>query len=143
MGAEILLYGYGLVCLSMLVFNVLYGLHLRSDDRRMDSKVETIRRRVTEQLDRLREGSSGPAQTVQVSHLTWMRRHLSHVNCLLAFDRLLDELDDQSEVYQSYLKQMQPVFLYLATVYWKRESTQAAYFCYFLSRHTAESLLNQ
>ena len=135
MGAEILLYGYGLVCLSMLVFNVLYGLHLRSDDRRMDAKVETIRRRVTEQLDRLREGSSGPAQTVQVSHLTWMRRHLSHVNCLLAFDRLLDELDDQSEVYQSYLKQMQPVFLYLATVYWKRESTQAAYFCYFLSRH--------
>lgn len=53
MGAEILLYGYGLVCLSMLVFNVLYGLHLRSDDRRMDAKVETIRRRVTEQLDRL------------------------------------------------------------------------------------------
>ena len=35
MGAEVLLYGYGLVCASMLVFNLLYGLHLRSDDRRM------------------------------------------------------------------------------------------------------------
>ena len=44
MGAEVLLYGYGVVCLSMLVFNVLYGLHLRSDGRRMDAKTEIIRR---------------------------------------------------------------------------------------------------
>ena len=135
MGAEVLLYGYGVVCLSMLVFNVLYGLHLRSDDRRMDAKTEVIRRRVTEQLEWLQEKPSGPAQTIQASHLAWMRRHLSRINYLLAFDGLLDELDDQSEVYQSYLKQMQPVFLYLATVYWKRENTQAAYFCYFLARH--------
>lgn len=135
MGAEILLYGYGAVCLSMLVFNVLYGLRLRSDDRRMGAKAEILRRRVTEQLVRLQENSSGPAQTVQVSHLTWMRRHLSHVNDLLAFDHLLEELDEQSAAYQSYMEQMQPVFLYLATVYWKRESTQAAYFCYFLARH--------
>ena len=118
MGAEILLYGYGIICLSMLVFNILYGLHLRSDDRRMDAKTAVIRRRVTEQLDRLQEGPSGQAQTVQVSHLTWMRRHLSHVNYLLAFDGLLDEMDSQAEAYQRYMKQLQPVFLYLATVYW-------------------------
>lgn len=138
MGAEILLYGYGIVCLSMLIFNVIYGLHLRSNDRRMDAKTEVIRRRVTEQLERLRKDLSGPseqARTVQASHLTWMRRHLSHINYLLAFDGLLDELDSQSAAYQSYLRQLQPVFLYLSTVYWKRENTQAAYFCYFLSRH--------
>ena len=69
MGAEILLYGYGIVCLSMLVFNVLYGLHLRSDDRRMDAKTEVIRRRVTEQLERLQENPSGPTQTVQALSL--------------------------------------------------------------------------
>ena len=34
-----------------------------------------------------------------------------------------------------YTIQFQPVFLYLATVYLKREETQAAYYCYFLSRH--------
>ena len=135
MGAEILLYGYGIVCLSMLVFNVLYGLHLRSDDRRMDAKTEVLRRRVREQLERLQEHSSGPDQTIQASHLAWMRRHLSRVNFLLAFDDLMDELDSQSAAYQSYMRQLQPVFLYLATAYWKRESTQAAYFCYFLARH--------
>ena len=135
MGAEVLLYGYGTVCLSMLVFNVLYGLHLRSDGRRMDAKMERIRRRVKEQLRRFQENSSGPAQTIQASHLAWMCRRLSDVNYLLAFDRILDELDSQDGLYQRYMEQMQPVFLYLATVYWKRESTQAAYFCYFLARH--------
>lgn len=135
MGAEILLYGYGLVCLSMLGFNLFYGLYLRSDDRRLEVRMGRIRRRVTAQLQSLQEDSSGVPQTVQASHLAWMRRRLSHVNYLLTFDRLLDELDSRSPAYQSYLRQMQPVFLYLATVYWKRESTQAAYFCYFLARH--------
>ena len=46
MGAEVLLYGYGLVCLSMLVFNLLYGLHLRSDDRRLERRTDRLRRRV-------------------------------------------------------------------------------------------------
>ena len=46
MGAEVLLYGYGLVCLSMLVFNLLYGLHLRSDDRRLERRTERLRRQV-------------------------------------------------------------------------------------------------
>ena len=46
MGAEVLLYGYGLVCASMLVFNLLYGLHLRSDDRRMERRTGRLRRQV-------------------------------------------------------------------------------------------------
>ena len=44
MGAEVLLYGYGIVCLSMLVFNVIYSLHLRADDRRTQKRVEVIQR---------------------------------------------------------------------------------------------------
>ena len=134
-GADVLLYGYGLVCVSMLVFNVLYGLRLRGGERRLTRRVDRLRRRVTEQLQRIQGHWAGAPQPVQASHLAWMRRHLARINDLLAFDRLLDELDSQSEAYRSYLRQLQPVFLYLATVYWRRENTQAAYFCYFLTRH--------
>ena len=35
MGSEVFLYAYGLVCLSMLVFNVVYSLHLRPRGRRL------------------------------------------------------------------------------------------------------------
>ena len=135
MGAEYLLYGYGLVCLSMLVFNLLYSLHLRSDDRRLQTRTDIIRRQVEDQLQRIREAADGSSHPVQARHLAWMRRRLSRVNHLLAFDQLMEELDGQDEAVQSYIRQLQPVFLYLATVYWKRESTQAAYYCHFLARH--------
>ena len=64
-----------------------------------------------------------------------MRRRLSRINELLAFDQLMEELEQESAVYEAYIRQLQPVFLQLATVYWKRESTQAAYYCYFLAKH--------
>ena len=133
MGAEVLLYGYGLVCASMLVFNLLDGLHLRSDDRRMERRTGRLRRQVEKQLAEIREASDGISHPIQVSHLTWMRRRLSRINELLAFDQLMEELEQESAVYEAYIRQLQPVFLQLATVYWKRESTQAAYYCYFLA----------
>ena len=79
--------------------------------------------------------SDGMSHPIQVSHLTWMRRRLSHINELLAFDQLMEELDREDAVYEAYIRQLQPVFLQLAMVYWKRESTQAAYYCYFLAKH--------
>ena len=135
MGAEFLLYGYGLVCVSMLVFNLLYSLHLRSDDRRMDRRVDRMRRRVGEQLEELRSASARMSQSVQVRHLTWMRRRLSRISGLLAFDQLMDGLDSQDTAYKAYIEQLQPVFLHLAMVYLRRENTQAAYYCYFLAKH--------
>ena len=135
MGAEVLLYGYGLVCLSMLAFNLLYSLHLRSDDRLRRRRTEGLRRRVDAQLERLRETRVGAPPPVQVSHLTWTSRCLARVNYLLAFDRLLDEQDQSDSTFQEYIRQLQPVLLYLATVYLRREETQAAYYCHFLARH--------
>ena len=66
MGAEILLYGYGLVCLSMLVFNLLYSLHLRSGDRRLTLRADALRRQVTEQLHRMGEHPDGLSRPVSV-----------------------------------------------------------------------------
>ena len=135
MGAEALLYGYGLVCVSMLVFNLLYGLHLRSDDRRLAGRTDRLRRQVEKQLAQIRAASDGTSHPLQVRHLTWMRRRLSHIHDLLAFDSLMEELEGAGAAGEAYIRQLQPVFLYLATVYLKRESTQAAYYCYFLSKH--------
>lgn len=135
MGAEILLYGYGLVCLSMLVFNLLYSLHLRSGDRRLTLRADALRRQVTEQLRRMGGHPDGLSRPVQAGHLRWMRRRLSRVSYLVAFDRLLDELEGQDAAYPAYIQQLQPVSLYLSLVYWKRENTQAAYYCHFLAKH--------
>ena len=135
MGAEYLLYGYGLVCLSMLVFNLVYSLYLRGGDRRLTCRTDLISRRVSAQLELLRQAPAGTSQPVQASHLAWMNRRLSRVKYLLAFDRCLDEQGEADLVFRDYLRQLQPVALYLATVYLRREATQAAYYCHFLARH--------
>lgn len=133
MGAEILLYGYGLVCLSMLVFNVLYALHLRAGrPPGSTGRMADIRRQVSTELNLIQADSNQP---VQVSHLTWCAAGSRRVNYLLAFDHLLNELDSSDAAFQSYMRQMQPVFLHLSTIYWRLDDTQAAYYCHFLARH--------
>ena len=135
MGTEVLLYGYGLVCLSMLVFNIVYSLHLRGDERRLGRRTDEVRRRVEQQVQAMRQAPPGTPGTVPAGHLAWMSRRLSRVNFLLAFERLLEEHRETDDVFLDYLRQLQPVMLYLATAYLRREATQAAYFCHFLARH--------
>ncbi len=130
MGAEVLLYGYGFVCLSMLGFNLFYGLYLRAGGRRLKRRLDRLRHQAAAQQKNLLEG-----RPLEESYLSWMRRRLSRVQNLLAFDYLLDELEDGTSIFQAYLHQLQPVFLYLAAIYGRREDTQAAYYCHFLARH--------
>lgn len=135
MGPEVLLYGYGLVCLSMLVFNLIYGLYLRTDERQLQRRAAALARQVEAQVQERQNGGLGPeAQARQVRDLTWMRRRLARVNYLLAFDHFLDTREDTPAL-AAYLQQLQPVLLELAVVYRKREDTQAAYYCHFLARH--------
>lgn len=136
MGSEVILYSYGMVCLSMLVFNLIYSLHLRAGDRWMRRRVEKIAGKVRPQLQRAEAGA-----TLKERHAAAMRRCLSRVNNLLAFDRFLDE-QGETQASGAYLRQLQPIFLELASVYQRREETQAAYFCYFLTRHQLQRYLD-
>lgn len=130
MGSEVILYFYGAVCLSMLAFNIIFSLYLRAGDLRSERKAARLCEMVDEQLERVRAG-----QPVETRHLSAINRRLSRVSNLLAFDRVLEQLPHQDALVESYLRQIEPSVLYLATVYRRRESTQAAYFCYFLAQH--------
>ena len=136
MGAEVLLYGYGLVCISMLVFNLLYMAHLHTDDRRRVHWTDWFRRQAASQLETIRSGRQASPR-----HLQMLRRRLARVSHLLAFDRLLDELDGRDPAVRLYIQQFEPVCLDLARAYLRRENTQAAYFCHFLYRHQLQRFM--
>lgn len=135
MGTEVLLYGYGFVCLSMLAFNILYNLAMKGSQRRLERKGTHLAVRMESQLRRIRQGLP-----VEPGHLSFLRRRLTRVGCLLAFDRALERLPDRESdpAAALYLHQIHPVLLQLAMLYWKRDSLQAAYFAYFLARHRLE-----
>ena len=134
MGSELLLYGYGFVCVSMLIFNTIYSLSLRRRERRLEGRGRRLCRCVGRQLDRIRMG-----EELERGHLAYLRRRLSRVNDLVAFDRTVTERlagsAKDAEAVQAYQRQIQPVMLHLAIIYRDREDIQAAYFAYFLSRH--------
>lgn len=130
MRIELMLYFYGAVCISMILFNVVYALLLRSSQPRLEKRVRRLTQAVQAQLARLEEG-----QTVDPAHLTRLRRKLRRVKNLNALDLALRPQMGEDPRLEAYLTQLQPTLLYLAVVYRKRETIQAAYFSYFLSRY--------
>lgn len=132
MGGEILLYAYGIICLSMIAFNLIYGLTIRGRDTRMERRSARLQSAVEQQLCRLSKG-----HPVEISHIRWLGRKLIHIRYLMAFDQTLDRLyqEDGPQPVRQYLMQIRGVILRLAVVYRGRESLQAAYFAYFLRRH--------
>lgn len=132
MGSEVLLYGYGIVCLSMLAFNIVYNMGLKQKDRRMEGKSRRFAEKIDAQMERLRTGKK-----IEETHFSYLRRKLSRVNNLIAFDRVMEErlaAGDDLAV-EEYRRQMQPVMLHLAMIYRNRDNMQAAYFAYFLSKN--------
>lgn len=138
MSAQTFLYVYGAVCLSMIVFNIVYGLLLRGSETRMEKRCQHMREMVEQQLGLIRQG-----YTVSDRHLERLQRRLRHVNDLIAFDRVLASLcsDTDDTAVRDYLQQIQPVILFLAVHYLRRDNVQAGYFSYFLSRYMSKRRL--
>ena len=135
MRIEIMIYIYGAVCLSMIGFNILYNLLLKRREPRLERRRRKIKRQVKAQLDAIRDGKS-----VDPKHLRYLRNSLRRLNNLIAFDRVLKPLCEGTydDAAAKYFLQIQPVILYLAVLYDHRNTMQAAYFSFFLSRYMAK-----
>jgi len=101
----------------------------------MEKRIETLVNKVNIQLDKIREGGEPDAD-----HWTNLQRRLSNVNYLIAYDRVMDECvsDDDDSAVRTYKRKLYRVILQLAIVYRDRESMQAAYFAYFISKHNVQ-----
>ena len=132
MRIEMMIYIYGAVCLSMIGFNILYNLSLKRYEPRMEKRSRKIKSLVEIQLNAIREGKS-----VDPKHLSYLQRSLRRINNLIAFDRILKPLceDGHDDAGTKYLVQIRPVILYLAVFYDHRDTMQATYFSFFLSRY--------
>ena len=122
MGVEVLIFGYSLVCLSMLVFNLMYSTYLRSGEHRSRRRSGRIADTVGPVLEQ---------ETLPEGHMARMEGLLSHVRDLLAFDEYLQALPPAQAA--SYLPRIAPVFPRLADRYIKCDEIQGAYFSHFIA----------
>ena len=130
MGSEVLIYAYGLVCLSMLAFNLLYALYLRAGERRTARRVKSVGALAGPAVAALEADGALPR-----AHLPRLEARLLRVNALLAFDDYLKTLPEDRA--GRYLGSIASIFPRLAQEYYKREETQGAYFCRFVAEHGA------
>ncbi len=130
MGIEWILYLYGAVCLSMIVFNVVYALLLRGSKPRLERRAQKLQEAANRQLKRLQRG-----EPVDGRYLQDLQRKLCRIKNLMAYERALRALQSDTPWFCAYITQLQPCFLYLAFIYKKRDHIQAAFFSYFLSCH--------
>lgn len=131
MGSEVLLYGYGAVCLSMLAFNIVYNMVMKHSDLRSFRRARKIRTKIRWQLLLLRTGGG-----VQPKHIRYLKRRLLKLRWLIAFcDGAKELLAKEDAAVAAYDEALQPVIAYLAEAYQKRDDMQAAYFAYVLSKY--------
>lgn len=135
MRVEIMIYIYGAVCLSMIVFNIVYSLILRRQEPRLKRRCKKMQKEIQPQLEAIRNGDP-----VEEKHIRCMQRRLRRVNNLIAFDRVLTPLceNPEDDTGIRYIQQLNPTILCLAIYYWHKDNMQAGYFSYFLSRYTTK-----
>lgn len=135
MRVEIVIYIYGAVCISMIVFNIAYNFLLKRTERLTDRRCEKIKKQLEWQFLRLEKGGD-----VEASHRKYLRQKLKRVNRLISYDNALREIiQTQSKMeIDKYFSQVEPEILYLAVLYSKREKMQAGYFAYFLSDYAVK-----
>ncbi len=137
MGSEILLYGYGIVCISMIVFNIVYNIVMRGSDRRLNDRIEKFIEIIAAQLEGIRNGKE-----VSRKHIKFIERSVSRVGGLMAFDTALGRhLEKSDDALEKYLFSLREVFIRLAGVYERRESLQTAYFAYVLGNEKLRDYL--
>ena len=126
MGSEVLIYGYGTVCLFMLAFNLIYRAYLRSENRRSERRQGQIASIAAPGANCAVEGKPLPD-----GHSKLLMRRLSYVNSLVAFDAYLRGLP--AEAAEAYLQSISSIFAGLARLYLKKDEMQGAYFCHFIA----------
>ena len=132
MGIEVLIYCYGIICVSMIVFNCICIAVFHSSDRRLTKKSRRFEKNLEEQLSLIRDG-----KTITLSHQAYLNKALTRAGRLMAFDDCLDKtLQSEKELAEQYLVQASPVFIHLSLVYLnKKDTVQTAYYAYFLAKY--------
>ena len=134
MNVETLIYAYLAVCVSMIIFNCVCIFVFRRQDTELRKHSGRLKTDVTEQILRIEAG-----EKIEEKHEKFLRKKLTRTNNLLAFDKTLEQLYQQgNRSVLNYLKEIRPVFSYLAAENKYHSPMKLTYFSYFLCKSNKE-----
>lgn len=142
-GSEVFIYGYGAVCLSMIVFNIIYNIMLRKKEPETTMKARSIKQALVKKYETAcSEEDTKQWEITKVRvFLKEQALELDKSDDLLTLSEAVSLLDDEDlkAVSEGFIKGLQPLLPSLAENYLKKDKMQMAYFAVFLQKFRRRS----
>lgn len=144
MKIEMMIYVYIAICISMIVYNIIYVFILRHREKALTKNSETFQKILCEEIQKIKVG-----ETVDQTHKDFLCKKLDKTAGITAFDKALEGIyTKEPEATRKYLLETSAVFERLTHQYMRKDTIKIAYFPYILHKydilknHASESLLN-
>ena len=131
MKIEIMIYTYIAICVSMILYNIIYVFILKYRERALVSNSEKLKKILNEQIDILKKG-----EEISEKHKKFLCHELDKTSGITAFDKALEEVfEKEPEFTEKYLMDTFSVFETLTHRYISKDTLKIAYFPYILYKY--------
>lgn len=131
MKIEIMIYAYIAICVSMILYNIVYVFILKHRERALVSNSERFRKILNEQINILKNG-----EEISEKHKKFLCRELDKTSGITAFDKALEAVfEKEPDLTEKYLVDTFSVFETLTHRYISKDVIKIAYFPYILYKY--------
>lgn len=131
MKIEIMIYAYIAICVSMILYNIVYVFILKHRERALGTNSARLEKVILDELERIKSGDEVPQ-----SHKKFLKKSLGRTAGITAFDKALENIFKiQPELCEKYLMQTYSAFEYLTHKYISKDTIKIAYFPYILQKY--------
>lgn len=131
MKIELMIYVYIAICVSMIIYNVVYVFILSRREKSLASNAQMLEEVILEQIEAMKKGES-----VSEKHKKFLKKKLDRADGVTAFDKALENIfETEAETAEKYLVDTFSVFEYLTHRYVKKDTLKIAYFPYILHKY--------
>ena len=131
MKIEIMIYAYIAICVSMILYNIVYVFILNHREKSLVLNSQKLEKNICEQIDIMKKGGA-----VSENHIKYLCKKLDKTAGITAFDRALEIVfEKEPEMAQKYLVETFSVFEYLTHRYISKDILKIAYFPYILHKY--------
>ncbi len=131
MKIELMIYIYITICVSMILYNIIYIFILKHRESTLVSNSEKFETVISKQIDILKDGGK-----ISEKHKKFLCRELDKTSGITAFDKALERISkNEPEYTEKYLVDTFSVFEYLTHRYISKDTLKIAYFPYILHKY--------
>ena len=131
MKIELMIYVYIAICVSMIVYNIIYVFVLRHREVSLNSNSEKFEKIILDEIGRIKNGEG-----ISSKHIRLLRRKLDGTAGITAFDKALERVFEMTPEYaEKYIVGIFCVFEFLTERYMTKDTIKIAYFPYILHKY--------